>query len=242
VVRVAIVEDDETYRRQLTEYLAQYERETGESFQLSMFSDGDEIAENYAARYDIILMDIEMPVMDGMSAAERIRKADEEVVIIFITNMPQFVMKGYTVDALDYVLKPVSYFSFSQRIQRAIARMRKRTEKYLMAPVRSGMKKLRASQITWVEVQNHDLVYHTLQGDVQSKGSLSDVEASLEDAGFFRCSKCSLVNLEYVDAITGGDGVAGADAIVAGVPVQVSRARKKPLLDALNNYINEVSK
>lgn len=242
MIRIALVEDDEAYRRQLTEYLAQYERETGENFQISLFADGDEIAENYTARYDIILMDIEMPVMDGMSAAERIRQSDEEVVIIFITNMPQFVMKGYTVDALDYVLKPVSYFSFSQRIQRAIARMRKRTEKYLMVPVRSGMKKIRASQITWVEVQNHDLIYHTLQGDVQSKGALSEVESSLEDAGFFRCSKSSLVNLEYVDGITGGEGMAGADAIVAGVSVQVSRARKKPLLDALNNYINEVSK
>ena len=242
MVRIALVEDDEAYQRQLMDYLAQYERETGENFQVSVFSDGDEIADNYAARYDIILMDIEMPVMDGMRAAEQIRKVDEEVVIIFITNMPQFVMKGYTVDALDYVLKPVSYFSFSQRIQRAITRMHKRTEKYLMVQVRSGMKKLRASQITWVEVQNHDLIYHTLQGDVQSKGTLADVESNLSDAGFFRCSKCSLVNLEYVDGINGGDGMAGTDAIVAGASVQVSRARKKPLLDALNNYINEVSK
>ncbi len=236
MIRVALVEDDAAYRRQLEEYLCQYQREHGEPFQVHLFSDGDEIAENYTARYDIILMDIEMPVMDGMSAAERIRQKDEEVVIIFITNMPQFVMKGYTVDALDYVLKPISYFSFSQRIQRAIARMRKRQEKYRMVPVRSGMQKLRVSQITWVEVQNHDLIYHTQQGDIQSKGTLAEVEESLDDPAFFRCSKCSLVNLEYVN------GISGSDAMVAGTPVQVSRARKKALLDALNNYINEVSK
>lgn len=236
MVRIALVEDDEACRRQLTEYLHQYERENHEKFQVTTFADGDEIAENYSARYDIILMDIEMPVMDGMSAAERIRKLDDEVVIIFITNMPQFVMKGYTVDALDYVLKPVSYFSFSQRIQRAVARMRRRTEKTLLVPVRAGLQKLKVSQITWVEVRNHDLVYHTPQGDIESKGSLADAEDSLSAAGFFRCSKCSLVNLEYVD------GVSGSDAVVAGVPVQVSRARKKAFLDALNDYINEVSK
>ncbi len=236
MIRVALVEDDAGYRRQLEEYLAQYQRENGESFQIRSFSDGDEIVENYTARYDIILMDIEMPFLDGMSAAERIRQKDEEVVIIFITNMPQYVMQGYKVDALDYVLKPVSYFSFSQRIARAISRMRKRQEKYRMVPVRSGMQKLRVSQIIWVEVQNHDLVYHTRSGEIQSKETLAEVEESLNDSAFFRCSKSSLVNLEYVD------GISGSDVLVAGTPVQVSRARKKALLDALNNYINEVSK
>ena len=236
MIRVALVEDDNAYRKQLEEYLARYQKESGEALQVRTFADGDEIAENYTAGYDIILMDIEMPVMDGMSAAERIREKDEEVVIIFITNMPQFVMKGYTVDALDYVLKPVSYFSFSQRMERAIGRMRRRQEKYRMVPVRTGMQKLRVSQITWVEVQNHDLGYHTLQGDIESKGSLGEVEESLGEDSFFRCSKCALVNLEYVDGIT------GSDAVVAGTLVQVSRARKKALLDALNNYINEVSK
>ena len=54
--------------------------------------------------------------MDGMSAAEEIRKMDSEVVIIFITNMAQYAIRGYAVDALDYVLKPVSYFAFSQRL------------------------------------------------------------------------------------------------------------------------------
>ena len=129
VIRIAIVEDDKVYQEQLTGYLHQYEQESGERFLITLFTDGDEITENYGSNFDIILMDIQMPFMDGMTAAECIRGKDSEVVIIFITSMPQFVMRGYTVDALDYVLKPISYFAFSQRIERALARMEKRKKK-----------------------------------------------------------------------------------------------------------------
>ena len=61
-----------------------------------------------------------MKFVDGMTAAEEIRKMDSEVVIIFITNMTQYAIRGYEVDALDYVLKPVSYFAFSQKLKRDV--------------------------------------------------------------------------------------------------------------------------
>ncbi|MCI8539490.1 MAG: response regulator transcription factor [Oscillospiraceae bacterium] len=236
MVRIALVEDDSNYRKELLEYLRRYARESGEHFSTAVFTDGAEIAEGYQANYDIILMDIAMAYMDGMRTAETIRQVDDEVVIIFITNMPQFVMKGYSVGALDYVLKPVSYFAFSQRIQRALSRMRKRSRRYITIPFKGGMRKLAVSEVTYVEVRDHDLTYHTAQEQFPAKGTLSEAEALLGSDSFFRCSKCYLVNLEYVDGMDNSSILIGADRI------QVSRARKKALMDALNNYINEVSK
>lgn len=235
-IRVAIVEDDARYRTELIDFLERYAQESGHRFHISSFTDGALIAEQYSADYDLILMDIEMAVMDGMTAAEKIREQDSEVVIIFITNMPQYVMKGYTVDALDYVLKPVSYFAFSQRISRALTRMNRRTRRFISVPIHSGMIKLDVSQITYVEIINHCLIYHTLKEKYESKGSLADITARLEPEHFFRISNCYLVNLEYVDSVQQND------AVVAGEVLAVSRSRKKPLLDALNNYMNEVSK
>ena len=87
MIRIAIVEDEHTYAMQLQEYLHQYEKDNGEVFEISTFTDGDEIVHKYKPQYDIILMDVEMKFMDGMSAAEEIRKVDTEVVIIFITNI-----------------------------------------------------------------------------------------------------------------------------------------------------------
>ena len=236
MIRIALVEDDAGYRKQLTEYLERYEKESGESFHISAFADGDEIVEGYKAVYDIILMDIEMQFMDGMTAAEHIRQLDQEVVIIFITNMPQYVMKGYTVDALDYVLKPISYYAFSQRIDRALARMKRRSRKYVTVPIKGGLRKLDVSELTFIEVQDHDLIYHTVKESFAAKGALSDMENMLAGMHFFRCNKCYLVNLEYVEAVQNND------VSVAGTWIQVSRPKKKALLDALNDYMNEVSK
>lgn len=236
MIRIALVEDDVSYREELIAYLKKYEQESKEKFLISVFTDGDEIVEHYKSDYDIILMDIEMTFMDGMTAAEHIREMDMEVVIIFITNMPQYAMKGYRVDALDYVLKPIGYYAFSQRIDRAISRLRRRTKRYVTITIRGGIKKLDISRITYIEVQDHDLIYHTQEERFLTKGSLSEVEDILKSMDFFRCNKCYLVNLEYVETVQ------NCDVKVGSVWIQVSRAKKKALLDALNDYMNEVSK
>ena len=236
MIHIALVEDEEEYRKEFLSYLRRYEQESGRQFRISVFSDGEDIVSSYKADYDLILMDIAMRFMDGMTAAEKIRELDQEVVIIFITNMPQFVMKGYAVDALDYVLKPVNYFAFSQRIDRAISRMSRRREQYFTVPVRGGIRKLSVSNILYVEVQDHDLLFHTRNESILTRGSLAEVEAKLGNAGFFRCNKYCLVNLAFADSLQ------GIDLVVAGEHIQVSRAKKKAVLDALNNYLNEVSK
>ena len=236
MIRIALVEDEERYRSEFLEYLKRYEKESGQHFRISVFTDGDEITEGYKSDYDLILMDIAMRFMDGMTAAEQIRKLDDEVVIIFITNTPQYVMKGYTVDALDYVLKPVSYFSFSQRIDRALSRMSNRHTRYISVPIKSGVRKLKVSDILYIEVRNHDLLYHTRDDSILSRGTMNEAEEHLGSGQFYRCSKCYLINLEYVDGLEGSDVIIGPDRI------SVSRARKKGLLDALNRYLSEVSK
>lgn len=234
MIRLALVEDDELYRSQLREYIDKYSAVSGEKFTVTEFSDGDEIALGYKAVYDIILMDIEMKFMDGMMAAEEIRKVDTEVIIIFITNSPQYAIKGYAVDALDYVIKPVSYFAFSQRLARAIERLQHRSRHFLQVNTREGTHKLDIKQLYYIESQGHDLFFHTSEGELLGSGSMQEFEKRLEAYSFFRCNKGYLVNLEYVDTVH------GENVIVHGETVALSRARRKAFLDALNNYINGV--
>jgi DNA-binding LytR/AlgR family response regulator len=236
MIQIAIVEDDRHYGKTLSRYIEKYAQESGERFKVYFFEDGEDIVEDYKGIYDIILMDISMQFMDGMTAAEKIREVDSQVVIIFITNAPQYAMKGYAVEALDYVLKPINYYSFSQRIDRAISRMERRREKYLSISTKGAVQKISLSKLLYVEVQDHNLYYHTRDGVFSQRGTMKDVETALENEPFFRCNKCYLINLEHVERFEGTNIIVGTDE------VQVSRTRKKEILAALNNYINEVSK
>lgn len=231
MLKLAIVDDDEKYREEIISLLKQYEREYGEVFIVSQYTDGDELTENYKSDMDIILLDIEMEFMDGMTAAEYIRKLDQDVIIVFITNMPQYAIKGYQVGALDYILKPLNYYAFSQTMKRAIGRRKNSDKKYLYAVSREFKRKVDVSDILYIEVINHDLYIHTKEETIESKGTIRDLEQQLKDMDFFLCNKGYLVNLAYVDAVAGSDIVIGEDRL------QVSRAKKKPLIEALNRYM-----
>lgn len=236
MLRIAVVEDDKTYAAQLKEYLVRYGTEKNQKISVALFPDGEDIVADYSAEFDIILMDVEMTFMDGMTTAERIREKDNEVVIIFITNMPQYAIQGYKVDALDYVLKPISYFAFSQRIDRALTRVKKKEATYITVAQKGGKKKLNVDKICYVEVRDHDLIYHSTKGDIVTKSSMKEAEDTLGGTKFFRCNRCYLVNLEYVEDFRGNDVTVASDVI------QVSRARKKAFMDALNDYMNEVGR
>ena len=236
MIRIAIVEDENIYALQLQEFLKQYERENEENFQITLFSDGDEIVHKYKAEYDIILMDVEMKFMDGMSAAEEIRKLDTEVVIIFITNMPQYAIRGYAVDALDYVLKPVSYFAFSQRLNRAIVRMKRRENKTIFVGVKGGTIRLDATDVFYIESQGHTLNFHTASGVYEAFGTMKEQEEKLEPLHFYRGNKGYLINLAHVE------GVRDGYAVVKGEKLLLSRSRKKEFMETLTRYWGEVMK
>lgn len=118
MIKIAIVEDEAAVRDQLTDYVRRYTRQYGTEFEVTCFTDGDEILENYRPAFDIIFLDVEMKRLNGMETAQRIRELDDDVLLIFITNMAQYAIKGYSVGALDYVLKPVPYFAFLHSCKR----------------------------------------------------------------------------------------------------------------------------
>ena len=231
MTRIAIVEDEAAVREQLTGYVQRYTRQYGTPFEVSAFASGVEILEEYRPVYDIIFLDVEMPHLDGMETARRIRALDSDVLLIFITNMAQYAIKGYAVGALDYVLKPVPYFAFSQQLQKAEEKLRRRARHYLAVPVEGGLRRLDTAQIYYMESEGHRVHFYTEEGEFLAPGALKTFEEKLADLPFARCNSGYLVNLAQVKSVQQGL------AQVGPYELQVSRPKRKSFLAALADYI-----
>lgn len=227
MLRVAIVEDEERYAAELEEFLRQYGEESSRQIKVTHFRDGEDLVEDYTGGFDILLMDIQMQFMDGMTAAEKIREKDQEVQIIFITNRNDYAIRGYEVDALDYVLKPVSYYIFSKKLDKALARIEAKAGFTLTINTRTGLRRIKTTDLYYIESEAHNLIYHTGKGDFVTRERIKDAEKLLGDKGFFRSNKCYLVNLMHVD------GIADGCCEINGQKLLISRARRNEFMAAL---------
>lgn len=232
MLRIAIVEDDSHDLRRLEEALERFQRDNNEQLAVTVFRDGEEIAASYRAEYDIILMDIEMKQMNGMQAARRIREADEDVIILFITKVSGYALEGYKVDAMDYIIKPISYFSFSETMRKAVRRVKRNAQKAFIVISAGGARtRLDLDRLCYLEVQDHLLIYHTADGNYTASGTIAGAERELKEERFFRCNRCYIVNLDYVDSFEKGI------LTVHGDMISVSRSRKTEFMEAMNRRI-----
>ncbi len=231
MIRVAIVEDNQSDAQVLKEYVEKFSKENDTAFNVTCFPDGEDIVEDYTPIYDIIFIDIEMRWMDGMTTAQEIRRRDQEVIIIFVTNMAQYAIKGYTVDALHYLLKPLPYFAFSEQMKRSIEKLLQRRSSSVVLPLSSGAERLNCSDIIYVESDRHVMTFYTEAGTKSYRGTMRNLEEKLVDKGFFRCNNCYLVNLLHVKSVIGNT------VFVGGFELAISRNRKKPFLEALTKFV-----
>lgn len=231
MIRIAVVEDDEDYIAVIKKYIVRYMKEKGDTISVDVFRDGNQIVFDYQPVYDIILMDIEMPKMDGISAAEKIRELDKDVIIIFITNMAQYALKGYQVRARSYILKPVNYYSLALELQEAIATISRKVDDTILLKDDDVLKKISVNDIYYLESQQHYIIVHTKTGNIRIRESMKNMERRLEKSYFQRCNVSYLVNLAHVSSID-RDIV-----VVGGERIPMSRQKSKSFVSALTDYI-----
>ena len=174
-----------------------------------------------------------MPIMDGMTAAKKIRQNDENVIIVFLTNYVQWAVEGYSVNAFDFILKPLSYFSFAEhfkKIQHKIAE----NSKSILIKEKNGISRIFLDSLYFIESEGHYLIFHTTERDIETMGPMKRIESKLESENFFRCNNGYLINLNHVKNFTNNIVQVGK------YKLQISRPRKKLFIQALTNYLGRV--
>ncbi len=117
-----------------------------------------------------------MEQMDGMTAAGKIREIDSDVIIIFVTNMADFAISGYKVDALSYVVKPVLYVDFVQQLNKAVKRIEFGRRSYLLVKSKSEILRLDIAKISYLESVEHKVVIHLEDEDLIIYSTLGKLE------------------------------------------------------------------
>ncbi len=236
MIRIAIVEDDKKALAKLKEYLEEYRQVKDLQFFIQHYPNGLEFIEEQQ-RFDIIFMDIEMPIMDGLEAAKRLRKVDETACLIFVTKMAQLAVKGYEVSAMDFLIKPVQYFEFGLRMDRVTAYLKTLPKDEVVLESKSGMQRLDLSEILYIEAFAHEMVFHTTRGEYSVYGTLKEYEERFSDKNCARLAKSFLVNLKHVLSYT-------KDEIMLSnqEKLTISRSYKKAFLNSLTRYFGEIFK
>ena len=231
MLSIAIVDDVRSEAEYLASFVERYGNENNEKMKIARFKSGFDFLDGYKAVYDAVFLDIEMPDIDGMAAARKLREFDNDIIIIFVTNIAKYAIQGYSVGALDYLLKPPKYADIKMRMN--IISKRKRLNDYsIVIPYQGGERKLTSGEIVYVESRGHDIIFHTDGDEILWKGTtLKRVESELTEHGFYRCNNCYLVNLRYCTEIKDNS------VMVNGEELQISRARKKGFMVALVNAL-----
>lgn len=232
MINIAVIDDEPQERARIRKCLDFVAKQRNVRFCVDEYGSTEQFLMRYDFSYDIIFLDVFFGNgKDGMSAARAIRKMDETVLLVFISNLAHMALQGYEVDAMDFILKPVENHTFLLKMTRVLNRLGRKTDYSISVKAEGETIRLHTRLIRYLLVKGHYVEYHSREGVFSEYISLSAAEEKLNDDCFFRCDRGCLVNLRYVTEIR-------KDAcIVDTEEIPVARTQKSAFKRAFVKYL-----
>ena len=208
---IAICDDSSADRQYVRRMAADWAAARGHTARIREFSSAERfLFRDAACGCDILLLDIELGAMDGVTLAKRLRRSDDALQIVFITGYSDYISEGYEVAALHYLLKPVKEEKLRAVLDRAAEKLEK-NEKVLHLSHGGELLRVPIRQIRYAEVSGNYITVHAAS-DITVKMTLQSLETQLDER-FYRVGRSALVNLTQISSVTRaeirlGDGTA----------------------------------
>ena len=234
MINIGICEDELHYRVNIKDMLGDILSTYSINYKIYEFSSGEELLRNYPKDLDILIMDIQMKIINGMDTARKIRDFDQNLEIIFMTSFSEFMQEGYEVKAYRYILKPISERKISRNILPCINEIMKKKNNYLTINVKNYVDRIKIDSIVYIETDRPNILIYTNDNKYTTKMSISKIDKILREHGFFRCHNSYIVNLKLVESMNSNTLKIGEKYI------PISKYRVKELKLALTNILGDI--
>jgi len=201
MISIVICDDEIPFLDTLEDYIQKYRIYKSMDLKLTRFHDGSDLVENYNLGFDIIFLDISMAGLNGIETARRIREIDKQVIIIFLTSVIKYALTGYTLGAVNYIIKPITFRKLASELDAAILKCNEIDQQYITLKNNEGIFKLYVNDIKYIETYNRNTMIYTKDKNVICFHSMKKLEKKLEAFSFIRCHSSFIVNVKYIESV-----------------------------------------
>ena len=200
-MKIVICEDEYKFSEQLTDYINEWANEKSVFVEIFTFITAERFLYEWedTEDYDIIFLDIKMGNLSGMDLAKLIRKNNTDIPIVFTTNMKEYVFKGYSVSAMQYLLKPVKKEDCFKCLNEVLKS--NKTKKYYIINDLEKTVKIPTTDIIYIEMYSHTATMVTITTKYEFRKTMTQIMEELDDKLFIKCHKSFIINIRHVESV-----------------------------------------
>lgn len=229
---IAICDDEITFVSEIRKTLEQYAHTKGVDFRFQIYYDGKDLLDNYQDDFNLIFMDIKMEKVNGLKAAEEIRRRDKAVGLIFLTSIAEYVWKGYDFGAINYLLKPLTYERLEMELDRFFASYPGKEEHFMIVSNDAGKFKVPYKKLRYIETKGRHVLLHYEKQHLTFHKSMKETVMILKNETMFaQCHASFLVNLSYITSLENMEAV-----LSTGERIPISYPKRKAFMLRLAEY------
>ena len=201
-MKIAICEDENIFSTQLVGYINEWAEKNSVFVEIFTYINAEKFLYEWAENedYDIIFLDIKMNKMSGMDLAKVIRKTNNDIPIVFTTSMKEHVLAGYTVSAMQYLLKPVKKEACFDCLNKVL--QSNKNKKYYLLNDKEKTIKIPAAEIIYIKMYSHTATMVTTAKEYEFRKTISQILEELDDKLFIKCQKSYIINIRHVESFS----------------------------------------